>query len=155
MLGHIQGPWGTKVPRAAPPAAHSSPGVVGWCGASTGGRCPVFSATALQDPGLQLAAPPCSLLLVRVRSCPFRSVRSRLPPGSFPACSPWLLGLWPELLWLSLASFRVAGRFVRGRPLHLACTSVWACMVMLKGYRPSLAVCWCQARLLKKIKRII
>ena len=27
-----------------------------------------------------------------------RSVRSRLPPGPSPACSPWLLGLWPMLL---------------------------------------------------------
>jgi len=69
------------------------------CGAPTGGLYPVFSATALQDPGLQLVAPP------RLHSLPWAGlVRSRLPPGSFPACSPWLLGLWPELLWLSRAS---------------------------------------------------
>ena len=77
---HLLMSWGAhgamgelKSPRAAPPAFHHSPVVVGWCGAPTGGRCPVFSATALQDPGLQLAAPPRSLLLVRVRSCPFCS----------------------------------------------------------------------------------
>ena len=29
-------------------------------------------------------------------------------PGLSPACSPWLLGLWPELLWLSWASVWVA-----------------------------------------------
>ena len=42
--------------------------------------------------------------------------------------------------------FGLSGLFVRGRPLHLVCTLVWAGMVMLKGYRPSLAVCWRQAR---------
>ena len=40
-------------------------------------------------------------------ACSFALVRA-LPPGSFPVCSPWLLGLWPELLWLSWASVWVA-----------------------------------------------
>ena len=65
MLGHIQGPWGTKVPTRRT-SALSFPGVVGWCGAPTGGRCPVFSTTALQDPGLQLwrhLTPPSSSFL--------------------------------------------------------------------------------------------
>ena len=40
-------------------------------------------------------------------ACSFAVVRA-LPPGSFPVCSPWLLDLWPELLWLSWASVWVA-----------------------------------------------
>ena len=125
---HLLMSWGArgamgelKSPRAAPPAFHHSPVVVRWCGAPTGGRCPVFSATALQDPGLQLAAPPHFPSLVRVRS-----VRSRLLPGSFPVYSPWLLGLWPERLWLSRAPARLVGRFV-------FVGSFWGCFAQVAG----------------------
>ena len=37
---------------------------------------------------------------------------SRLLPWLFPVYSPWLLGLWPKLLWLSRALAWLAGLFV-------------------------------------------
>jgi len=56
--------WTPRPPGQAASAAWSSvrssvrPSSHTPCGAPTGGRCPLFSATALQDPGLQLVAPP-------------------------------------------------------------------------------------------------
>ena len=73
--------WTPSPPGQAPSAAWSfvrpsaRPSSRTACGAPTGGRCPVFSATALQDPELQLVAPPrlhslpWAVLFVFVRAC--------------------------------------------------------------------------------------
>ena len=57
------GAWSTR-PGRDPVTTHRLPltttprVVVGWGGAPTGGRCPVFPTTALQDLGLQLQRHP-------------------------------------------------------------------------------------------------
>ena len=56
-----------------------------------------LTRAAVVELGFGLGCLACSFVLVRA-----------LPPGLITACSPWLLGLWPELLWFSWASVWVA-----------------------------------------------
>ena len=105
--GAHPGPMGAlKSPRAAPPAHHSFV-VVGWCGAPTGGRCPVFSATALQDPGLQLLRHPALFFLFPPPPPP----SPPLPLSPSPFCGVRYVSRLSSLLWapLRLSEWRRTG----------------------------------------------
>ena len=94
----------------------------------------------------------CSFLSVLFRSCSFLFALASCSASrlSTVAC----LGLDLSCCGRVGCRFGLFGWFVpRGRPLHLACTPVWAGMVMLLGYRPTLAFRWWLARLQQTTKK--
>ena len=78
----------------APPASRGPPPprvVVGWGGAPTGSRCPVFSTAALQDLGLQLQRHPTPISYFLLAVLPSSLFSGRFCPGGrwrrFPMCA--------------------------------------------------------------------